>query len=62
MSGFVDLGRAGVGDRYRDLALAQRSLIRNCGAVWVPFFFTEYGLPQPDEAKLTFYQLLDEFY
>lgn len=62
VSGFVDLGRAGVGDRYRDLALAQRSLIRNCGAVWVPFFFTEYGLPQPDEAKLTFYQLLDEFY
>ena len=62
VSGFVDLGRAGVADRYRDLALAQRSLIRNCGAAWVPFFFAEYGLPQPDEAKLTFYQLLDEFY
>lgn len=61
VSGFVDLGRAGVGDRYRDLALAQRSLIRNCGAAWVPLFFAEYGLPQPDEAKLTFYQLLDEF-
>lgn len=62
VSGFVDLGRAGVGDRYRDLALARRSLIRNCGAAWVPLFFTEYGLPQPDEAKLTFYELLDEFY
>lgn len=62
VSGFVDLGRAGVGDRYRDLALAQRSLIRNCGAPWVPLFFAEYGLPQPDQAKLTFYQLLDEFF
>lgn len=62
VSGFVDLGRAGVADRYRDLALARRSLIRNCGAAWVPLFFTEYGLPQPDEAKLTFYELLDEFY
>lgn len=62
VSGFVDLGRAGVGDRYRDLALAQRSLIRNCGEAWVPLFFAEYGLPQPDQAKLTFYQLLDEFY
>ena len=62
VSGFVDLGRAGVADRYRDLALAQRSLIRNYGVAWVPLFFAEYGLPQPDEAKLTFYQLLDEFY
>lgn len=61
LSGFVDLGRVGIGDRYRDLALARRSLIRNCGAAWVPLFFTEYGLPQPDEAKLTFYELLDEF-
>jgi aminoglycoside phosphotransferase len=48
LSGFVDLGRAGVGDRYRDLALARRSLIRNCGAAWVPRFFVEYGLSQPD--------------
>lgn len=62
VSGFVDLGRAGVGDRYRDLALTQRSLIRNYSAAWVPLFFAEYGLPQPDEAKLTFYQLLDEFF
>lgn len=61
LSGFVDLGRVGVGDRYRDLALARRSLIRNCGAAWVPRFFVEYGLSQPDEAKLTFYELLDEF-
>lgn len=61
VSGFVDLGRAGVGDRYRDLALARRSLIRNCGASWVPLLFAEYGLSQPDEAKLTFYELLDEF-
>lgn len=62
ISGFVDLGRAGIGDRYRDLALTQRSLIRNYGEMWVPLFFAEYGLPQPDEAKMTFYQLLDEFY
>lgn len=61
VSGFVDLGRVGIGDRYRDLALARRSLIRNYGAAWVPLFFVEYGLPQPDEAKLTFYELLDEF-
>lgn len=61
LSGFVDLGCVGVGDRYRDLALARRSLIRNCGAAWVPLLFAEYGLPQPDEEKLIFYELLDEF-
>jgi aminoglycoside phosphotransferase len=62
VSGFIDLGSAGVGDRYRDLALVRRSLIRNCGEEWVAPFFTAYGLPRPDEAKLAFYQLLDEFY
>ena len=62
LSGFIDLGRAGISDRYRDLALARRSLIRNCGEEWVDLFFSEYGLPQPDEEKLAFYQLLDEFY
>lgn len=62
VSGFIDLGSCGVGDRYRDLALARRSLIRNCGAAWVDYFFTCYGLPDPNLEKLDFYQLLDEFY
>ena len=62
VSGFIDIGLAGIGDRYRDLALVRRSLIRNCGAEWVPLFFETYGLPRPDEKKLAFYQLLDEFY
>lgn len=59
---FIDLGRAGVSDRYRDLALCRRSLIRNCGPASVPHFFAAYGLPQPDEAKMTFYRMMDEFF
>lgn len=62
VSGFIDLGLAGIGDRYRDLALTQRSLIRNCGAEWVPLFFETYGLPQPDEEKLLFYQRLEDLW
>lgn len=62
VSGFIDLGRAGVSDRYRDLALCRRSLIRNCGPASVPHFFAAYGLPQPDEAKLIFYRMMDEFF
>ncbi|PLS82534.1 MAG: APH(3') family aminoglycoside O-phosphotransferase [Chloroflexi bacterium] len=62
LSGFVDLGRAGIGDPHRDLALAARSIRRNVGAEWVAPFFEAYGLESPDPAKLAFYQLLDEFF
>jgi aminoglycoside phosphotransferase len=62
LSGFIDLGRCGVADRYHDLAQAARSIARNLGAAWVAPFFTAYGIRQPDVAKLHYYQLLDEFF
>ncbi len=61
LCGFIDLGRAGVGDRYQDLALAARSLAYNFGAEWVPHFFAAYDI-EPDETKIHFYKLLDEFF
>lgn len=62
ISSFIDLGRAGVSDRYHDLAQAVRSVRRNLGAEWVQRFLSEYGIHEPDERKLTFYTLLDEFF
>ncbi|MCB9152013.1 MAG: aminoglycoside 3'-phosphotransferase [Caldilineaceae bacterium] len=62
VAGFVDLGRLGVGDRYRDLALVRRSLDYNGCADLIPHFFQEYGLPTPNADKLYLYQLLDEFF
>jgi aminoglycoside phosphotransferase len=62
LTGFVDLGRAGVADRHQDLALAARSIVYNFGDEWVQPFFEAYGEPSPDEAKMAFYKLLDEFY
>ncbi len=62
ISGFVDLGSAGVADRYRDLALASRSISRNFGPQWVGPFFEAYGIAHPDRARVEFYQLLDEFF
>ena len=62
VAGFVDLGRLGVGDRYRDLALVRRSLDYNGCADLIPLFFQEYGLPTPNADKLYLYQLLDEFF
>ena len=62
LTGFVDWGRAGVADRYLDLALAERSLRYNFGPGWEPYLFEEYGLEPVDEKKLAYYRLLDEMF
>jgi len=62
LSGFIDVGTSGVGDRYRDLALVGRSLNHNLGPAWLEVFFESYGLVEPDLAKLRYYRLLDEFF
>jgi len=62
LSGFIDLGRAGIGDPYRDLALIGRSLARNLAADWTGRFFARYGLAAPDAARLKYFRLLDEFF
>lgn len=62
LNGWIDWGRAGVADRYNDLALAARSIDYNFGAAWITPFFAAYGLTAADTAKVAFYQLLDEFF
>jgi aminoglycoside phosphotransferase len=62
MSGLIDWGRGGIADRYQDIALAARSLAHNFSSQWIPLLLEEYGLTTPDQEKLRFYQLLDEFF
>jgi aminoglycoside 3'-phosphotransferase II len=60
VTGYVDLGRAGVGDRYLDLAILSRELANQVSPHALGPFFAAYGLDQPDLRKLDFYLLLDE--
>jgi aminoglycoside phosphotransferase len=61
ISGFVDLGRAGVADCYQDIALLARSVCYNFGEKWTPFVFEALEI-EPDWERIDFYKLLDEFF
>jgi kanamycin kinase/aminoglycoside 3'-phosphotransferase-2 len=61
LTGFIDVGSAGIGDRHRDLALAVRSIAHNLGPEWTGSFFRRYGW-DADQARIDFYQLLDEMF
>ncbi|MCG3224658.1 MAG: aminoglycoside 3'-phosphotransferase [Candidatus Heimdallarchaeota archaeon] len=63
LSGFVDLGSAGINDRYYDLAAVSWSIFYNFGQKWVPYFFEKYGInyDEIDRERMLFYQMLNEF-
>jgi aminoglycoside phosphotransferase len=62
VSAFLDWGRAGVSDRYQDLAIGARSLRHNLGPGWEPLFFEAYGLTDPDPLRMAYYEALDELF
>jgi aminoglycoside 3'-phosphotransferase-2 len=62
VSGIVDWDRAGVSDRYADLAMGAKVIADDVGVELVPLFFESYGLPRPDPMRLDYYQLLAEFW
>ncbi len=61
LSGFVDLGAAGLGDRWRDLERACWSLGYNYGAGYDELFLNAYGVRKSDRAKMDFYRRLESF-
>lgn len=62
LSGFVDVGLVGVGDRYRDLGIGARSVARNLGGGAIGPFFDAYGIEWPDLARVDFFVMLDELF
>lgn len=62
-TGFIDMGRGGVQDRYQDIALAIRSVRNHLGLEYEKTFLEAYGLIDTlDVDKVNFYILLDEFF
>lgn len=69
VSGFIDLGRCGIADKYQDIALCWRSLRDNFSGVYgksYPGFdpmqlFRELDM-EPDWEKIRYYILLDELF
>jgi aminoglycoside phosphotransferase len=64
VSGFVDLDRGGVADRYQDIALFLCSFGFNAGNGMdvAEVFCRAYGLDSLDSEKLYYYRLLDELF
>ena len=68
LSGFIDLGRGGIADRWNDIAICRRSLIHNYvgkyasktyGGFDSEMLLSALEIPRDNE-KLIYYKLLDE--
>ena len=63
ISGVVDLGRAGIADRYQDIGLFIRSFKSNIAEPNLQLFLSSYGLIDKFSGhKASFYRKLDEFF
>jgi streptomycin 3"-kinase len=58
VTGLIDLGRLGIADRYADLALIAVQLHDEWSVDAAPLF-EAYGVPDPDQRRLSFFRLLD---
>jgi aminoglycoside 3'-phosphotransferase I len=59
--GCIDVGRAGVADRYQDLAIAWNA-VGAFGPHLRDRLLRKYGIAQPDNRKLYFHVMLDELF
>ena len=59
--GCIDVGRAGIADRYQDLAILWNCLSEFDGELQARLF-ERYGIVEPDRRKLHFHLMLDEMF
>lgn len=61
LSGWVDIGRLGVGSRWCDLMIGATTVASNLGPLLVPALFEAYGVDIADTLAVDGYQLLEQF-
>ena len=65
VTGFIDIGRSGIADKWQDIALCVRSLRHNLrhteSQKYIDLLFAHLGI-QPDKAKIHYYIMLDELF
>ena len=61
LSGFIDVGDSGIADRYFDIAIMTRTLIRNYGKEYVDIFYQSMGIT-PDKERIDYYLTMMELY
>lgn len=59
--GFIDVGECGIADKWFDLAICEKSIIRNYGQEYVERFYEELNIV-PDRNKINYYLYMMELY
>ncbi len=62
LSGVIDWGIAGIADPHRDFMAIWDSIEFNLGKIWISRFFEAYGIVKPDQDRIRYYNLLDQFF
>jgi len=62
VSGYIDLGRSGIADKWQDIALCFRSLIHNLKSNQYTDLLFECLNLEPDYKKIQYFILLDELF
>jgi len=63
LSGFIDVDKLGVGDRYQDIALMLRELTDEFGtSTYNDAFLAAYDLTLINPEKLRYFRLLNELF
>ena len=60
-TGFIDVGECGIADKWFDLAICEKSIIRNYGKEYVSSFYDKLKI-NPDREKIDYYLLMMELY
>lgn len=61
LSGFIDVGESIIADKWFDLAIYEKSILRNYGQKYVDKFYESLNIKR-DDFKINYYLLMMELY